>query len=162
MSAGFVVRRASVEDAVGIGRVHVASRRETYAPLVEPGELDEVSVDAKVDHWRQVIDDDQSRTWVAVVGDEIVGFSRSGTRRNHERVRPLELEAIYLLAAHHGSGAGQELLESAVGDAPAFLFVADGNPRAWSFYRRNGFEFDGATETFPLVRTPLRTLRMVR
>jgi len=40
--------------------------------------------------------------------------------------------------------------------------VADDNPRATAFYHRNGFEFDGARQTHPLVRTPIEVVRMVR
>ena len=67
-----------------------------------------------------------------------------------------------MIADFHGTGAGQRLLDAAIGDAPAFLFVADRNPRAVRFYERNGFEFDGASESYPLIRTPIVSLRMVR
>ncbi|MFZ5868948.1 MAG: GNAT family N-acetyltransferase [Actinomycetota bacterium] len=63
------------------------------------------------------------------------------------RPRRLELHLIYLLAAHHGTGLGQGLLDAAVADAPAFLWIAEDNPRALAFYRRNGFEPDGARDT---------------
>jgi hypothetical protein len=42
------------------------------------------------------------------------------------------------------------------------LWVADENPRAFAFYRRNGFAPDGATAVQELAGTPLRILRMVR
>jgi RimJ/RimL family protein N-acetyltransferase len=54
------------------------------------------------------------------------------------------------------------LRDAAIGDAPAYLFVADDNPRATRFYERNGFEFDGTTEEFAFVRTPIVSRRMVR
>ena len=57
--------------------------------------------------------------------------------------RDLELWGIYLLAEYHGSGIGQALLDAAVGDRPASLWVAEDNPRARAFYSRNGFEPDG-------------------
>jgi ribosomal protein S18 acetylase RimI-like enzyme len=91
-----------------------------------------------------------------------VGFASAGTGREHEVVRPIELEAIYVLAEHHGTGAGQQLLDAAIGDSPAFLFVAEANPRATRFYERNGFAFDGEVECYPLVRTPIVSRRMVR
>ena len=154
------MRRAVVDDAAGIAQVHIQAWRETYSDLVEPGELDELSVERRAERWRQNLDTGL-QVWVAVAGGEIVGFA-SAVSHDDQSVRPREVEALYLLAEHHGSGAGQALLEASVGDAPAFLFVARGNPRAIRFYERNGFEFDGASEEYPLVRTPITSLRMVR
>ena len=158
--SGFEVRHAGVADAEGIALVHIQAWRETYSALVEPGELDELSVERRADRWRQNLDTGME-VWVAQVDGEIVGFA-SAVSHDGPSVRPRELEALYLLAEHHGSGAGQALLETSVGDVPAFLFVARGNPRAIRFYERNGFLFDGASEEYPLVRTPITSLRMVR
>ena len=58
-----------------------------------------------------------------------------------------ELWGIYLLKAHHGAGLGQKLLDAALGAEPAALWVAEDNPRAQAFYRRNGFAFTGARDT---------------
>ena len=154
------MRRATVEDADGIARVHIQAWRETYSRLVEPGELDELSAVRRAERWRLIIGTDV-HVWVALVGEEIVGFARA-VSRDEQSVRPRELESLYLLAEHYGSGAGQRLLDASLGDAPAFLFVARDNPRATRFYERNGFEFDGASEQYPLVRTPITSLRMVR
>jgi len=154
------VRQATVEDAEGIARVHIQAWRETYTALVEPGELDELSVERRAERWRSHLQG-QAEAWVAVAGGEIVGFSRA-TTHDESAVRPRELESIYLLADYHGCGVGQALLDAAIGDAPAFLFVARGNPRATRFYERNGFAFDGTSEEYPLVRTPIISLRMVR
>ena len=48
-----------------------------------------------------------------------------------------------MLRRHHGSGAGQALLDAVVGSEPCQLWVARENPRAHRFYRRNGFVPDG-------------------
>ncbi|MDP9027403.1 MAG: GNAT family N-acetyltransferase [Actinomycetota bacterium] len=157
-----VVRRAAVEDAPAIARVHIQAWRETYSRLLEPGELDDLDVDARAVRWEQIIADARSTVWVAAIAEKTIGFATAGVRRDHEMPRPIELEAIYVLAAHHGSAAGQRLLDAAIGDSPAFLFVAADNPRAQAFYRRNGFEFDGVMESVPLVRTPIVSSRMVR
>ena len=67
-----------------------------------------------------------------------------------------------MLASHYGSGAGQLLLDAAVGSSGAYLWIADDNPRAFAFYTRNGFVPDGATGSHELAGTPVRILRMVR
>jgi GNAT superfamily N-acetyltransferase len=83
---------------------------------------------------------------VAEVAGEVVGFAQAVPSRDDPPVRPLELTVLYLRAAQHGSGLGQELLDAVVGDQPASLWVAEQNPRARRFYERNGFTSDGARE----------------
>lgn len=50
----------------------------------------------------------------------------------------------------HGRGVGHALLHEAIGTAPAYLWVLDGNDRAIRFYERQGFRLDGATKTEPV------------
>ena len=158
--SGFVVRTATVDDAAGIARVHIRSWQETYAPLVEPGELDGLSVERRAERWARDLAGG-SEAWVAEREGAVIGFS--STSGDHaERPRPVELGMLYVIAEFHGNGAGQALLDAAIGDSPAFLFVARDNPRAIRFYERNGFAFDGVSEQFAFRRTPIVSLRMVR
>lgn len=83
---------------------------------------------------------------VTEVDGEVVGFAQAVPSRDEPPVRPLELTTLYLRAAQHGSGLGQELLDAVLGDRPASLWVADQNSRARRFYQRNGFAPDGARE----------------
>lgn len=55
----------------------------------------------------------------------------------------LQLRTLYALPRAHGTGLGQALLETAIGDEPAYLWLVGGNARAGAFYRRNGFVPDG-------------------
>jgi ribosomal protein S18 acetylase RimI-like enzyme len=159
--SGLLVRAATVDDAEGIARVHVRSWQETYAGLVAPGELDELSVERRAQRMAVNLAAG-AEVWVAEADGAVVGFSSIGGGDHVEQPRPLELGTLYVLESHHGSGAGQALLDAAIGDSPAFLFVADHNPRATRFYQRNRFAFDGVTANHQLVRTPILSLRMVR
>ena len=154
------VRRATVDDADGIAAVHIGSWRETYSRLVEPGELDELSVERRSARWATTLAGSDS-VWVAEDDGDIVGFAMT-TSAPDDGPRPTVLESIYVFGAHHGSGVGQALLDAAIGDRPAYLFVAADNPRATRFYERNGFVFDGVSEEYALVRTPIVSRRMVR
>lgn len=99
---------------------------------------------------------------VAVLGDEVVGFASAGPPIvDGESPVGLQLYAIYLLAVHHGTGTAQRLLDAAIGDRPAFLWVAEDNPRAHSFYRRNGFRPDGPRMVEPDFED-MAEVRMVR
>jgi GNAT superfamily N-acetyltransferase len=76
---------------------------------------------------------------VAELDGAPIGIAHSGVDDDGRRL----LWILYLLAAHHGSGAGQALLDAVVDDGPASLWVLEENPRARAFYERNGFRADG-------------------
>lgn len=156
------VRPAQVEDVHGIAEVHVKAWQETYAHLVPSEVLATMSVDQRDRRWIEILSLSDSVTWVATDGGRIVGFATSGPGRDSDSPRELELPSIYVLASHYGSGAGQRLLDAALGDLPAFLWVADDNPRARAFYARNGFVPDGTTKVGPVAGTPVLEVRLVR
>ena len=71
-----------------------------------------------------------------------------------------EVYACYARATYWGSGLGGRLLEAAVGDTPASLWVFEANLRARSFYRKHGFAEDGTRKYDP--RFGAEEIRMVR
>ncbi|OMH36973.1 GNAT family N-acetyltransferase [Tersicoccus sp. Bi-70] len=157
-----VIRRATADDADGIAVVHVRAWQQTYAPLVPPGALDALEPADRAPHWHTIITGEQSDVLVATVDDVVIGWATASAGRGEHLPRDRELEGLYVLAEHHGTGTGQALLDAAIGDAPAFLWVADGNPRAETFYRRNGFVRDGRTMKHRLAGHPVPAVRMVR
>ena len=155
------VRPADVQDADAIAAVHVRAWQEAYAHLLPADFLAARDVDARAQRWRAIVTDPTVDVLVACVDGRVVGWASAGPGRG-DAPRDRELEGIYVLATHHGSGAGQALLDAAVGTDPAFLWVADGNPRAEAFYRRNGFARDGAVKHEPIGPTGIDAVRMVR
>jgi len=156
------VRRAVPVDARGIAEVHVRAWQETYAHLVPAVALARLSIDQRERRWGEILAPGGPANWVATDGSIIVGFAGSSAARDNDAPRTLELQAIYLLASHHGGGGGQQLLDAAIGAAPAYLWVAGDNSRARAFYLRNGFVADGAEDTHVLAGTPVLAIRMVR
>jgi len=57
--------------------------------------------------------------------------------------------------------ARQRLIQTAVQDQPCFLWVAEDNPRAQAFYRRNRFQLDG-TRDLTAWMEGVPVVRMVR
>ncbi|MGA0567198.1 GNAT family N-acetyltransferase [Rathayibacter sp. KR2-224] len=92
----------------------------------------------------------------------IVGWASAGPARDEDGPVQRELHGIYVLRDHHGTGAAQRLLDAALGNSPAFLWVLVDNPRARAFYRRNGFVPDGTTKVDTFGGEPAAELRMVR
>lgn len=104
---------------------------------------------------------------VAERGEVLVGFANAGEARGPDAehrfppARPLHLFSIYLLAAAHGSGLGQAMLDAVLRDEPAQLWVLRGNQRAIAFYQRNRFAQDGSEFIDP-TESSLVEQRMVR
>ena len=67
-----------------------------------------------------------------------------------------------MLAEHYGSGAGQALLDAAIGRSAASLWILQDNPRARAFYERNGFRSDGSVKDDDRWGDPVREERLVR
>jgi len=155
-----VVRPATPEDAAGMARVHVQSWQETYRGLESDEVLDAPDfVERRERMWdRTLADPERTRAAVAEADGEVVGIALAGPAEGDDPPRDWQLYVLYLLKEHHGSGAGQKLLDAVLGDRASVLWVADPNPRAQAFYRRNGFLPDGHSEPFGAGRE----MRMVR
>jgi GNAT superfamily N-acetyltransferase len=164
------VRPAEPADAGGIARVHVRSWHEAYTGVLSQTLLDRMDVARREKEWRRHLahesppgGQDLGLTWVAVDGAEVVGFATSGPGRDPDRTRAdLELYAIYLLAAHHGTGAATALLAASLDDRPASLWVLEHNPRAQAFYAKHGFEPDGARREDQRFGEPIHEIRLLR
>lgn len=149
-------------DADGIAHVHIQAWREAYAHLLEEETLAGLQEKPRADRWRDIIGDDATHVWVAVDEEVIVGWATASAGRDNDAPHPLELEGIYVLASHYGSGTGQSLLNASIDQRHAYLWMAADNPRAHAFYRRNGFTHDGATETKSLAGHPVEVIRLSR
>lgn len=151
-------------DAGSLTALHLDVWEEAYADLVPRQILDARRADreARVERWRANLAAEGRTTWVVEdpeTPSRLLGFSTGGARRDEDPALPeLELWACYVRAEVYGRGLGRALLLAAVGEAPAYLWVLEGNDRAIRFYQRQGFGFDGATkEGFGRLE-----LRMVR
>ncbi len=161
MPKGISVRAARVEDIKAMARVHVASWQETYRGLVPDAVLDDPGFPAARERqWLITLTDQRwaaHRTAVAEHRGPLVGLAMAGPSDDEPDL--MHLYVLYLLAAHHGSGAGTDLLHAVIDpDKATTLWVAERNPRAQAFYRKHGFTLDGGSK----VEGGVLDLRMVR
>lgn len=146
--AGFVIRPATPDDAAAYARTHVAALHETYASIMPQAFHDHYDAELPGLTMRRraaLQADDGVHAWLAIDRTgEPVGIASSGPGRDADRP-DFELHHLYTLASTHGSGLGQRLLDIAIGNSPAYLWILEDNPRAERFYRRNRFSPDGTT-----------------
>jgi ribosomal protein S18 acetylase RimI-like enzyme len=163
------IRVAVPGDASGIARVHVDSWRETYSGLLPDQFFNAAALAGRRAMWVAILGHGPVPGTVVVAerDREIRGFAFAGpashpdATKGIQPARSLHLFSIYVLAADHDTGTGHRLLEAAIGDRPAQLWVARDNDRARTFYRRHGFCEDGATVADADVEN-LVEVRMVR
>jgi GNAT superfamily N-acetyltransferase len=155
------IRPAVVDDAAAGAALHIACWREAYAPFTDPDVLARLTDDLeeRTKRWRSYIAGGSLR-WLAVADDgELVGFASAGPGRDDDIDLDLELYAIYVRASEYGAGVGHRLIEAAIGDVPAYLWVFEANDRARGFYARHGFEPDGSRKPEPSFGEPEVRLR---
>jgi GNAT superfamily N-acetyltransferase len=156
------IRRGTPEDAAAGAALHIACWSEGYAGVVPAEVLAKLTDDleTRTERWRSFLADGPPR-WLAADDDgELVGFASAGPGRDDDIDLNLELYAIYVRASQYGTGLGHRLIETAIADAPAYLWVFEANARARAFYERQGFKPDGARKPEPSFREP--EIRMVR
>lgn len=162
------IRPATTADATAIATVHVAAWQTAYDRLLPADFLAAQSVERRAALWTQLLNT-TGGVLVAEIDDEIVGFTNVGECRDEDALdSDGELYAIYLAPTRWSTGVGHALHEAGMdalaadGYTRASLWVLDGNERAITFYKRHGWQADGATKDDVRDGAVLRECRMRR
>lgn len=143
-----MLRPAVPADAEELTRLHLEVWEAGYAALLP----EQVFVERRtgraerIERWRRIVVESPATTTVADDGDRLLGFVSVGPSRDKDLADLPELWALYVDADAWRGGIGTALLSHCLPAGPALLWVLDGNERAIRFYRRHGFEFDGAIQ----------------
>ena len=142
------VRLATGADAEEIARVQEHGWQAAYRHLFPAQELDRGGF-IDVARWRERLERPPAgwSTFVAVDGDEVLGFASVGPSRDEQG--PGELYALYVDPEQWSAGVGRALMARAEEQLAseyeeARLWVLEQNPRARAFYERAGWTPDGA------------------
>ncbi len=160
---GWRIAPITPDDADELGAVHVEVWRQTYAGIMPADFLAGLDPQSRADRWRAIASSPRegSQTLVARGDDgRLLGFVSVGPSRDDDPPTDTELYVINLLSEAHGTGLGQSLLDEALGDEDATLWVAEDNSRARAFYVRNGFVPEGARSRHEATGAP--EIRMIR
>ena len=153
----YKIREVSGDDAHQLGTAHVAIWKATYPGLVDQDKLDALHPRDRIAQWANIIAsiDQQvtrgiaTRCAVEVSSGLIVGFATGGTPRDSNPPAATELWSLNVLPHHHGRGVSGNLMAAVIGQRSAYLWVAAGNTRAITFYRKHRFGLDTATRYDP-------------
>jgi ribosomal protein S18 acetylase RimI-like enzyme len=145
------LRKATLEDAPAIARIHVASWRETYRGILPDMMLAMLSTETREAAWRRILAAPAAfhveAALVAELAGEPVGFGTCGRQRDARLAADGlkgEIGAIYLLRAAQGRGLGLSLMRRmfselrSIGLDSAALWVLNDNRAARLFYERLG------------------------
>lgn len=106
------IRTATIQDAQGIGKVHVDSWKTTYKNIIPDSFLDKLSYEQREKLWERNINREDNYVLVAEneIG-EIVGFAVASTRETNVERNSSDLTSIYLLEEYQGKRIGKLLLK---------------------------------------------------
>jgi GNAT superfamily N-acetyltransferase len=155
-----VYRAASQQDAQQIAPMHLSCWHEAYAGLVPQRCLDDLDAQDRVAQWRGRLERQEDATTIAVHDGRVVGLTTVGPAQTALPLAPEELRSLYVVRDMWGRGLGKQLLQHALADRPASLWVFEGNERARRFYARTGWS--PTSERHVDEWTAIPELRLVR
>ncbi|MCW8306166.1 GNAT family N-acetyltransferase [Acidiphilium sp. PA] len=143
------IRRARPADSAGIGAVHVASWRSTYAGVLPEPVLTGLSAPRQAGYYDRVIRSGGVVHVAVASGSDagpdgsvrVVGFVTA--RRRRAALADGEVETLYVLDDFRERGLGRQLMRTAAAHLAAksctslFVWVLSDNPARW-FYARMG------------------------
>ena len=119
-----VVRQAKLDDAGAIAAIHVHSWQTAYQGIVPSAFLDSLSVEQRENVWRQNLEQETSRTWVAEVGSHVLGWISAARSRDSDALPTTgEVWAIYVDPPYWRRGVGRRLWREAEGHLDLHSFV---------------------------------------
>ena len=141
-----MIRKARVDDAETIARIHVQAWREAYRGIVPPEYLAALSEEKRAVFWRDQLTVGRSITLVALEEGEVVGWASGGPSEVSASSLGSEVYAIYLAPAFWRRGVGRALMKEIEGmlRGSVVLWVLRENQSARRFYEALGYLPDGA------------------
>jgi ribosomal protein S18 acetylase RimI-like enzyme len=141
-----VLRRATLEDAAAIARLHVAVWRETYRELAPPSVVRALDEAERRERWTRSLgaEEPTAATFVIETEEKLAAFGHCGSPSHPSFGARGEVKFLYVGRAHARKGFGRKLLAtmaealSGRGYSGFGLGVVVGNAPAIAFYEALG------------------------
>ncbi len=143
------IKKASLEDAPAIARIHLSSWQYAYRHQFPKRYLDALSLDEKIAQWTQYFKHKGEKTcslYLALNNEQPVGFISFGPGRDSAHAQQGEIYALYLIRTHWGKGIGHTLFKKAAQKMSSdravgvYLWALDSNKQALHAYQKWGGE----------------------
>jgi ribosomal protein S18 acetylase RimI-like enzyme len=163
---GLKIRRAAVDDAPKLAKVHVDSWQVAYRGLVPDSHLQKFTYQRREEAFRRSLAANQEETYLLEDGHQPVAILTIGPGRDSDLDISLtgELWGIYIAPDYWRRGIGRKLVQEAErmlqarGYREVALWVLEGNSAARRFYEAEGFSLDGVSRMIELGQ-PLKAVR---
>ncbi|MGH6627957.1 MAG: GNAT family N-acetyltransferase [Burkholderiaceae bacterium] len=164
------VRPATLRDAKAVAEIHLNSSHAAYKGLVPEEHLSHLPMDQRQAFWREAIEFGEPQVYVALEGEQIVGFVGFDRSRD-PKSKPTtgEIWAIYALPSHWGQGVGLALWDAAreglieEGCTSVTVWVPLRNERALRFHELAGFKRElNTAKTVAVGGVKLEEIRLKR
>lgn len=165
MSPDITIRRCTVADAQALSALASRTFHDTFTGTCTEDDMQEfLATYYSEERLRQELSDAKDYVFFAMQDGEPIAYLRfleSPVPFPYDTaLKPLELNRLYVDAAHKGAGVARALmdfyLDFAMENDYRFLWLGvwEHNYRAQSFYRKYGFTPTHYTHPFPIGKTP--------
>lgn len=144
------IRRISVSDVSSLRQLAITTYQNTFKDSNTDANMKAYLQNGfSIEKLTQEIQNENSEFYFAELDQQHIGYLKINYGKAQTEFKnedSLEIERIYVLKEYHGKGIGQELFNYALKRAKnrevkyVWLGVWEHNPRAISFYEKNGLE----------------------
>jgi ribosomal protein S18 acetylase RimI-like enzyme len=149
-----IITRAGVEEATAITSLSVTTFTETFAAQNDADDMARyLEEEMSLEQLTKELSDTQNYFFLATYDGTPAGYAKARATKIPTALagrKPLEIERIYVLQAHHGKKVGAGLMQHCMEHARTngydviWLGVWEHNYKAVNFYKRWGFELFGS------------------
>lgn len=143
------IKRVTLEDVSQLQKIGRQTFQETFsASNSEANMKNYLEEGFSIAKLTKELNDDNSEFYFATLENEVIGYLKINFGESQTELKDskaLEIERIYVAKEFHGKNVGQVLYNKAIEIAKqknadyVWLGVWEENPRAISFYTKNGF-----------------------
>lgn len=148
-----IIRRITLDDLEKLQKIGRQTFEQTFSESnSEENMRNYLKEGFSKEKLTEEINDKNSEFYFAIVNGEVIGYLKvnfGDSQTELKDSKAMEIERIYISKEFHGKGVAQLLYDKAIEIAKlknaeyVWLGVWEENPRAISFYKKNGFiEFD--------------------
>lgn len=111
----YQIRKAALEDAEGIAKVHINSWRSTYKGIISDDFLNKLNIESGIERWKGRLKNPSEKYRILIAENDkqqIIGFIDGGQNRGETDKYDGELYSFYLLEEVQKQGIGREMLRA--------------------------------------------------